>query len=715
LGSNIILTVLEDSQGVLWIGTRGGGLTCRLNGLFRTFTTKDGLPSNFVNDVIEGRDKALWIGTEAGIFRLINGRITVLGAADGFTSDSFVNAVVEDRRGVVWVGTSASGLFAFENGRCTNRVDGRRVGAVLSLREDHTGVLWVGTSTGLYGLTGAHLAAFGRRDGLPHERINALLEDHAHNLWIATAGGVARRTDGRFSAWTDADGLSNNSVQALYEDAEHNIWVGSDGGLDRLHDSKFVTYGRAQGIDTEFVWAALPDRRDDALWLPTQNGLFRLISGKAHVVAKRSLKGADVHAVYQDADGSLWLGMLEGGLGHLVDDAVRIYTLRDGLNSNSIESIYRDREGRLWVGTRAGLSRQVGDRFVTLTRREGLPENRVRALLQDRAGTLWVGTFGGGLCRYDEGRFTCLDTHDGLASNMIVTLREDARGALWIGTHGGGVSRLVDGQLRTYTTREGLFDNTVHTTIDDGHGFVWFSCNKGIFRVPLREFDQLDRGTIPGLHSEVFQTHDGMSSAEANSGTPGSAQTRDGRLWFPTIRGVVSVDPLRMPLNSWIPPVVIEQLVVDGRPVAPNAALALTAGTRNLQIDYTALSLRNPERIAFKYRLEGYDADWVSAGNRRTAYYTNLSPGDFRFRVIAANDDGVWNTVGASLPISLRPRFYQTTWFSVSASCQLSGPPPRLVPCRCGPGSGDGRPVVSTNRMNGFARSSSTAPMGSRS
>jgi PAS domain S-box-containing protein len=647
----------------LWIGTRGGGLTRRRDGEFTTFTTKDGLPSDFVNAIVEDREKALWIGTDGGICRLANGRITTYAGTAGFTGDSSIAAIVEDERGVVWIGTSASGLFAFENGRFTRRLDASRVGAVLALEADHAGVLWVGTSTGLYGLSGALVTSFARRDGLPHERINALLEDHSHNLWIATAGGVARLTDGALSAWTEADGLSNNSVGSLYEDREHNIWIGTDGGIDRLNDSKFVVYARPQGIDSEFVWATLRDRRDDALWLSTQDGLFRMVDGRAQSVAKRALNGADVHALYQDADGSIWIGILEGGLGHLVNDTVRIYGRNDGLNSNSVECIFRDREGRLWVGTRGGLSRQTGERFVTLTTRDGLPENRIRAIVQDIEGTLWIGTFGGGLCRYGDGLFTCLDKDDGLASNMIVSLREDAHGALWIGTHGGGVSRLVHGRVHSYTTREGLFDNTVHSTIEDGHGFVWISCNKGIFRVALREFDELDRGAIARLRSEVFKTADGMRSAEANSGTPGSAQTLDGRLWFPTVRGVAAIDPARILLNTQVPPVTIESVVVDGHPVTVSSEIELKAGTRNLQIEYTALSFRIPERITFKYRLEGYDRDWVAAGNRRTAYYTNLSPGRFHFRVIAANDDGLWNEVGAGASIMLRPHFYQTLWF----------------------------------------------------
>jgi PAS domain S-box-containing protein len=664
LGSNIIQTLMQDAEGDLWIGTRGGGLTRRHAGVFETWSTKDGLPNNFVNALVKDRRGDLWIGTEGGLSRLSAGRLTTVRGAEGFPTDSVIYAIIKDRSGVLWIGTSASGLFSFDGAHFTRRLDADRAGAVLSLIEGDDGTLWVGSTHGVHHIAGDTVTSYSQSDGLPHDRINALLEDDAHNIWIATAGGLARLAGGTIVGWTEADGLSNNFVQALYEDREHSLWIGTDGGLDRLRGSKFVPYTRAQGLHNEFVWAVLPDRRDGALWLGTQSGLSRLSQGRARVVAPELLHDFDVHALHQDADGSLWLGILEGGLGHYRQDGTfRLYTTRDGLGSNSVESIYRDRGGRLWIGTRGGLSRLEGDRFVNLTLRDGLPENRARVILEDSRGTLWVGTFGGGLCRYHDGQFTCLDTTNGLASNLIVALREDDRGVLWIGTRGGGVSRLIDGRIHTYTTREGLFDNTVHTTIDDGQGFIWISCNKGIFRVPRHEFDEVDRHAIPAVHAEVYQTADGMASHEANSGTPASAQTADGRLWFSTIRGVVAVDPRRIPRNTDVPPVVIENVTADGRSLGASPAIELRAGTRNLQIDYTALSLRIPARVMFKYRLEGYDHDWISAGNRRSAYYTNLSPGHFRFHVIAANDDGVWNEAGAGVSITLRPHFYQTLWF----------------------------------------------------
>jgi PAS domain S-box-containing protein len=664
LRSNIIQTLMEDRAGDLWIGTRGGGLTHRHAGQFETLAAKDGLPSNFVTALMEDRQHDMWIGTERGLCRLAHGRLTKFQTADGFPDDSFVHSIVEDQSGVVWIGTATSGLFSFANGRMTKRLDVSRVGEVLSLTEDHAGAIWVGTSHGLYSLSGATVTSYySELDGLPHNRINALLEDEAHSLWIGTSGGIARLAGGTISAWTEADGLSNNFVHTLKEDREHSIWIGTDGGLDRLRDSKFTPFTRTEGLGNEFVWAVLPDRHENGLWLATQAGLFQMAGGRARAVAPEVLRDFDVHALYQDADDSLWIGIMKGGLGHYANGTFHLYTTRDGLASDSVESVYRDREGRLWVGTRGGLSRQDGRRFVSFTDRDGLPENRTRVILQDSRGTLWIGTFGGGLCRYDEGRFTCLTTKDGLASNMIVTLREDAHGTLWIGTRDGGVSRLIDGRVHSYTTREGLFDNTVHTTIEDGHGYVWISCNKGIFRVPLHEFDELDRGAITRLHPDVFQNADGMRSHEANSGTPASARTADGRLWFTTVRGAVAIDPQRIPVNTLRPPVVIENVTADGQTLAAGSPIELGADTRNLQIDYTALSLRIPERVSFKYRLEGYDRDWIPAGNRRSAYYTNLSPGKFRFRVIAANDDGLWNEAGATVPITLQPHFYQTVWF----------------------------------------------------
>ena len=286
-------------------------------------------------------------------------------------------------------------------------------------------------------------------------------------------------------------------------------------------------------------------------------------------------------------------------------------------------------------------------------------------------GALWIGTERGGLVALRGGRFT---VNDALASDMIESLYWDD-GVLWIGTYGAGLVLSRDGRLSRFTTREGLYDDVLYSIVDDGEGFLWTTSNRGIFRTSKRELLDAADGKRASVTSMSFGTMDGMKSSECNSGAPGAARTRDGRLWFPTTKGVAVVDPARLGRNALAPPVLIEEAQVNRAPVDLLRKRELPPGSKDFAFVYTALSFTTPEKVRFKYRLEGFDRDWVDAGARRVAYYTNLAPGPYRFRVIAANDDGVWNEEGAAVAFELVPRFYQTAPFFVlvCASALLAG------------------------------------------
>lgn len=244
------------------------------------------------------------------------------------------------------------------------------------------------------------------------------------------------------------------------------------------------------------------------------------------------------------------------------------------------------------------------------------------------------------------------------------TIREDETGALWIGTYGGGLNRLAGGRISRFTTAEGLYDDVVHQILFDDSGYVWMSSNRGVFRVRRQELLDVARGQATSVRSEVFGVVDGMKSNECNGGAqPAGWRTHDGRLWFPTLEGVVAVDPGNLPVNRVAPPVRIEEVLVDGRPVRPDEALDLPPGQGKLELRYTALSFLAPAKVRFLFRLAGFDQNWVEADTRRTAYYTNVPPGSYRFEVLAANEDGRWSRAVAAYGFRLRPHFYQTYWF----------------------------------------------------
>jgi hypothetical protein len=254
---------------------------------------------------------------------------------------------------------------------------------------------------------------------------------------------------------------------------------------------------------------------------------------------------------------------------------------------------------------------------------------------------------------------------DGLSSNMVRSLHEDTDATLWVGTYGGGLNRLRNGRLTSYTTREGLFNDVVYQILEDSVGYLWMTCNLGVYRVFKRELEDFAEGRIKSIRSESFGKTDGMADAECNGGSPAGAVLADGTLWFPTSAGLAMVNPARLRRNDVPPPVFLEKVVSDDRQWTPKSALRLPSGTRRVEFHYTALSFSNPAKVRFAYRLEGFDDDWVSAGTERVAHYTHLSPGNYRFRVLASNDSGLWNRAGASVAVKLEPRYYQTPWFMV--------------------------------------------------
>lgn len=375
------------------------------------------------------------------------------------------------------------------------------------------------------------------------------------------------------------------------------------------------------------------------------------------------MSGNSVRAIFEDREGTLWIGT-ESGLNSLRDDRFTVYTIRDGLSHDNVRAITQDREGNLWLGTYGGgLNRLREGKFISFTARDGLSNDHIWVNLEDREGNLWVGTWNG-LDRFNKSRFTAITSADGLSNDYVWSIYEDRAGGIWIGTDGGGLNRLKDGRITRYTTKDGLFDDVVMAILEDDAGNFWMSCNRGIFRASRRELNDFADGRVRSIGCVAYGTADGMTSSACNGvSQPSVTRTRDGRLWFPTVKGVVIIDPRHIPTNAMPPPVAIEEVVVDAVTVNKGnrqSGATFAPGAERFEFHYTGLSFVAPERVRFRYMLEGLDHDWVDAGARRVAYYNNLAPGDYRFRVLAANNDGVWNEEGASLSFHVQPRFYQT-------------------------------------------------------
>ncbi len=665
---NYIKALHVDRRGILWIATFGGGLVSYEKGQFRTYTTSNGLANDSIFSLGETRDGSLWIGTDKGLSRLTHGQFTTFGKADGLAGAS-IRALHEDRHGTLWIGTSTGAsrrisetrFEAFPtlgpNGLQTNQ-------PVYTITEDAQGSVWFGIhGVGLDRLTLGQHTLFGAQHGLSSSAIMDVVPDADGNLWVATLGGLNRMANGRFDTYPLKSGLSSNAVLSVFEDRERNIWIGTGGGgLDRLRDSKFLMYTTREGLAGERVWSAQSDRAG-GIWVGSDGGLTELRSGQAtRHQSPMWPPERIVRSVLTARDGSVWVGLDGYGVSRFFGGRSQDFSTADGLSNSSVWALCEDANGTIWIGTDHGLDRYVNGRIIAGPSDPGHTPDTIHALHCGRDGVLWLGT-NAGIVRLTPEGSTRYSKADGLAGDLVRSIYEDQRGVIWIGTLGGGLSRLEGTRLTTITTNDGLTDDVIWCILEDGQGDLWMTGRRGLARIKKSELDAFAHGSVRRVTPTHYGWNDGVPGSSGGS-TPGGVVASDGRLWVATTKGILVADPASAEQSSAAPPVVVEDVSVNGKARPLDTLASVPPGLNNFEFRYTALSLVAAEGIQFKYKLEGFDEHWVDAGSRRVAYYTNIPPGRYTFRVTARNHDGEWNQAGVALPMHLEPRFYQTYWFS---------------------------------------------------
>jgi ligand-binding sensor domain-containing protein/signal transduction histidine kinase/CheY-like chemotaxis protein len=658
LRSNSIHALLTDRAGRLWVGTGGGGLVRRDGKTFVNLSTQDGLIGDTVLSLAEDPAGGVWVGTSSGLSRYADGRFTNFTDADGLPSN-YCRCLCADGRARVWVGTS-QGLCHLSGGRFTTvspRAD-RAADIVRAVRAGRDGGLWIGIGSGMSRWKDGRFTAYGSADGLPSGSVTALREDRDGNLWVATDVGVSRWRDGRITGQFARGSTLGRTTFALLEDAAGAVWAGTADGLVRLGNGRCVPTAAAEGLVADSVSCVFEDRGGN-LWAGATGGLSVRRGGKwASYTSRDGLPGDTVQAIAEDAAGDMWFGT-STGLARLRGGRFETFTTAHGLPNNSVLALFADRGGTLWIGTSVGgVSRYRGGRFEAVPDAFGLKGVIGRVFFEDAAGALWIGTNGAGVYVVRDGGVVRHTRQNGLSSDLVLSIQQDADGAVWVGTHGGGLCRFHDNRWSHVDSSRGLSDDIVYHTLDDGR-HLWLSSTKGICRVTKGELAAA--GPVRPL---LLGKNDGMRILDCNGGTqPAGCRTRDGWLWFPTDCGLVAVNPAAAGTNPAAPPVLVERVEADGTPLAAAGPVAVPPGRGQLEFHYAAIDLSAPEGVRFRYALEGYDSGWVEAGGRRTAYYTNLPPGRYRFRVVACNGDGVWQETPAVVDLVLRPHFYQTAWF----------------------------------------------------
>jgi ligand-binding sensor domain-containing protein/signal transduction histidine kinase len=649
------LTVARDYT--MWIGMEGGGLIHYRDGTFQRFSAPEGLANGFVRAIREDNQGRIWVGTDGGLFRLTGERLQRVDDTPKIPALA-VHAILEDRHGQLWVGGSK--LFQVNGDSATEYVLAGEASQnrVKSITETANGTLWVGTVSGLQRMAPGD-AAFKPVPEV-HGTVRVLRETSDGTLWIGTIGrGLFTYRDGRLAKIAIPDPLPSNTVLNLFEDIEGNIWIGTQGGMVRLIRTpvRTVPLPDASDSDAETIYQ---DTNGD-LWVAAVN-LFRVHDGKAVAYTFPGISGVRVRNVFRDREGALWIGTEGRGAYRLAGQKLIHYSTQEGLTNNFVRAFLQGRDGSVWIATDEGVSRWRPDGISTYRVSDGLAYFSTRSLLEDRRGDLWIGT-DQGLSRLHQGSFEHDGATEALKDEKIWAIHEDSDGGLWFGTRTGGLYRWRSGVLTHYTTAQGLASNGIYELLEDGNNNLWISGPNGISAVSRKELDEIAEHPARPVALNLYGVSDGLETIQMCGGEkPAGVLTSQGEVWFPSSKGPVRVS-IGSPLLSKPAPVVIDQVVADGLQVPASPTISLGPDNAKVEIHYGVVLLRSQERIRFRYMLENFDKNWSEAAPTRVAYYTNVPPGRYHFRVVAFQMSNPELVASSTLEIVRLPHFYRTSWF----------------------------------------------------
>jgi len=662
LRNESILNLTSDSSGDFWVRSEGTLLSKYRDGAFSIPTSLRAQLQGGITAMSRAKDGALMLSLDSTAIVVSRGD-KLEKIADGSSMPrSPLLALAQTSDGSVWVGTRGAGLFRLHNNETSSITEGLPDPKINCLLPDARGGLWIGTDSGAAYWNGSRLTADKLPDSIKHMQVLALLKDRDGNIWVGTdSGDLLRLNNQGVSSLGLGEGRSHQAVTAAFEDREGNLWIGSDSRLDRLRDSAFVTYSRPEGLPSDGSNPIFVDEANRLWFPPVAGGLWWMKDGAHGHVTSAGLEKDVIYSI-DGGKNELWLGRQRGGLTQLSlqgeSFAAKSYTQGDGLAQNSVYSVYRARDGTVWAGTLSGgLSALRNGRFTNYSVANGLAANTVASILETSDGAMWFAT-PNGLSTFFKGRWQTYAAGDGLPSRNVNCLLQDSAGVLWVGTATGLAFKGPRG-FQVFAEWPDALRSQVLGLAEDRYGSLWIATSNDVLRVNR---DKLRSGGLGEGDVREFGLADGLRGVEGVKRDRSVIADRKGLIWFSLNRGISVVDPARLKQNSTPAVPHIEAILADGSPVELGPAIHIPGGHQRIAFDFTGLSLSVPERVRFRYMLEGNDRSWSKPIATREAGYTNLAPSHYRFRIMASNPDGVWSPTEADVAFDVDPMFWQIWW-----------------------------------------------------
>ncbi len=652
LADNSVFCILTARDGSLWIGTDGGGLAHLKDGVFVAYSQANGLSNSFVRSLIEDEQGRIWIGTDNGLFQMAQNKLRQVDTS-AYASAFAVHSIVEDREHRVWVGGSS--LLVFDQGGVSEkRLPGRdSENRVKSIVETQDGTMWVGTVGGLDRMVDGRFVPVEQIKGT----VRTLRETRDGALWIGTIGhGLYRYAKGDFVHWTSGNLLPSNTILSIFEDAEQQVWIGTQEGMVRLSKTPVNVLPLPGDSDPDI--GTISADTNGTIWA-VSSGVYAIRDGVARPYKFANLPDVPIRNIFRDRSGDLWIGTDGSGVYRSTRAGVVHYTAPDRLINNFVRGFLQSQDGAMWIATDEGVSRLAGAETRNYQVSNGLAYFSVRALVEDRAGDIWIGT-DHGLSHLHAGAFVHDAATTVMAEEKVWSILEDSHGALWFGTRGHGLFRYAGGKITTFTTAQGLANNSIYQLLADRRGSLWLSGPTTISSFPL---PGQDAGADTHLRVTVYELpYDTIAAQMYGGRQPAGCVDLEGDIWFASSRGAVHVTP-HPPASVAPPRALLTHINADGRVLPLSSHLVFPASLSRLEIAFAPLLLRSQDDVRFRYRLEGFDRDWVDAGNGRVANYTNLPAGKYRFRVAAFEVNNPAAISEVSFALEKKPHFYDTWWF----------------------------------------------------